>query len=358
MNIQTAYWLPVMSGGWISSGVEQHTDWSIDYNRRLALTAEAAGFDYGLAAARFIGVSGKNQQLEAVTTSIYLSAITTKLQFVAAMHPGLWHPAIAAKVIATANYISGGRVSINVVSGWNKAEYTDFGEEWLEHDERYVRSEEFIRVLKGLWTEERFSFDGKYYHINEAPMDPKPASRPHPVIFQGGNSVAAREMAARVADVLFMNGNDLTSAAELIKDVKQRAQQYGRADKIRFALNGFIICRDTEQEAQAVYRAILSNARVEGLDRFRELSREAGRSSPEGKGMWANASDADLVQRNEGFKPGLIGTPEQVAQRIQQFEAVGVDILLTGFLHFIQEVEDFGWRIQPLLKELPSLRPQ
>ena len=68
------------------------------------------------------------------------------------------------------------------------------------------------------------------------------------------------------------------------------------------------------------------------------------------------ASDADLVQRNEGFKPGLIGTAEQIARRIQQFEAVGVDILLTGFLHFIQEMEDFGWRIQPLLKEMPSLR--
>ncbi|HEX4203503.1 MAG TPA: dimethyl sulfone monooxygenase SfnG, partial [Ktedonobacteraceae bacterium] len=273
-------------------------------------------------------------------------------------HPGLWHPAVIANVVASANYISNGRVSLNVVSGWFKDEYTGFGAEWLEHDERYARSEEFIRVLKGMWMQERFSLDGKYYQITDVPMEPKPISKPHPTIFQGGNSIAAREMAARVSDVLFMNGGSIEDIADLIKDVKERAARYGRADKIRFAMNAFVISRDTEEEAVKVLRDIIGQANAEAVKGFGEAVKEAGQSSKEGEGMWSNSSFEDLVQYNDGFKPRLIGTPEQIASRIQAYEAVGVDILLTGFLHFVQEVEDFGWRIGPLVRSLPSLRTE
>ncbi len=358
MDIQFAYWVPNVSGGLVTSNIKQHTDWSFDYNHRLALTAEAAGFDYALAQARFFASYGADKQLEAVTTAVALATVTSRLNIIAAVHPGLWHPAVIANVIATANYISHGRVSLNVVSGWFKDEYTGFGAEWLEHDERYVRSEEFIRVLEGMWTQERFSFNGKYYHITDVPMEPKSISQPHPTIFQGGNSVAAREMAARVSDVLFLNGGSVEHIAELIADVKQRAARYGRADKLRFAMNAFVISRDTEEEAVNVLRSIIAQANVEAVKGFGESVKEAGQSSPEGEGMWSNSTFEDLVQYNDGFKPGLIGTPEQIAHRIQAYEAVGVDILLTGFLHYIQEVEDFGWRVRPLVRSLPSLRLQ
>jgi len=356
MDIKFAYWVPNVSGGLVTSNIPQHTDWSFDYNHRLALTAEAAGFDYALAQARFFASYGADKQLEAVTTAIALATVTQRLNIIAAVHPGLWHPAVIANVIASANYISNGRVSLNVVSGWFKDEYTGFGAEWLEHDERYVRSEEFIRVLQGMWTQERFSLDGKYYQITDVPMEPKPISKPHPTIFQGGNSAAAREMAARVTDVMFINGGSVEYIADVIKDVKERAARYGRADKIRFAMNSFVISRDTEAEAVKVLRDIVGQANVEAVKGFGEAVKEAGQASPEGEGMWSNSSFEDLVQYNDGFKPRLIGTPEQIASRIQAYEAVGVDILLTGFLHFIQEVEDFGWNIRPLVRALPSLR--
>ncbi len=356
MDIQFAYWVPNVSGGLVTSNIAQHTDWSFDYNHRLALSAEAAGFDYALAQARFFASYGADKQLEAVTTAIALAAVTKRLNLIAAVHPGLWHPAVIANVIASANYISNGRVSLNVVSGWFKDEYTGFGAEWLEHDERYVRSEEFIRILKGMWTQERFSFAGKYYQIQDVPMEPKPTSKPHPTIFQGGNSPAAREMAARVADVLFMNGGSVEHIAHLIQDVKRRAERYGRANDIRFAMNAFVISRDTEAEALSTLRNIVAKANVEAVKGFGEAVKEAGQAAPEGEGMWSNSGFEDLVQYNDGFKPKLIGTPEQIASRIQAYEAVGVDILLTGFLHFIEEVENFGWSIRPLVRTLPSLR--
>ncbi|GAC1386756.1 MAG: dimethyl sulfone monooxygenase SfnG [Ktedonobacteraceae bacterium] len=358
MDIQFAYWVPNVSGGLVTSNIVQHTDWSFDYNHRLALTAEAAGFDYALAQARFFASYGADKQLEAVTTAISLAAVTKRLNLIAAVHPGLWHPAVIANVIASANYISNGRVSLNVVSGWFKDEYTGFGAEWLEHDERYVRSEEFIRILKGMWTQERFSFNGKYYQIQDVPMEPKPISKPHPTIFQGGNSPAAREMAARVADVLFMNGGSVEHIAHLVQDVKRRAERYGRANDIRFAMNAFVISRDTEEEALKTLRNIVAKANVEAVKGFGEAVKEAGQSAPEGEGMWSNSGFEDLVQYNDGFKPKLIGTPEQIASRIQAYEAVGVDILLTGFLHFIEEVENFGWSIRPLVQALPSLRSE
>jgi FMNH2-dependent dimethyl sulfone monooxygenase len=356
VDIKYAYWVPNVSGGLVTSNIAQRTDWSFEYNHRLALTAEAAGFDYALAQARFFASYGADKQLEAVTMATALAAVTTKLNVIAAVHPGLWNPAVIANVIASANHISNGRVSLNVVSGWFKAEYVGFGETWLEHDERYVRSEEFIRILKGMWTQERFTQHGKYYNITDVPLEPKPKSKPHPTIFQGGNSAAAREMAARVSDVLFINGGSVEHVAALVEDVKRRAEKYGRENDIRFAMNAFVIARDTQQEAEDTLREIVAAANVEAVQGFAEAVKEAGQSSPERQGMWSNSTFKDLVQYNDGFKPELIGTPAHIAQRIQQYEAAGIDILLTGYLHFIEEVEYFGWAVRPLVEKLPSLR--
>jgi FMNH2-dependent dimethyl sulfone monooxygenase len=356
LNIQFAYWVPNVSGGLVTSNIPQRTDWSFEYNHRLALAAEAAGFDYALAQARFFASYGADKQLEAVVTATALAAVTTRLNVIAAVHPGLWNPAVIANVIASANHIANGRVSLNVVSGWFKDEFVGFGEQWLEHDERYVRSEEFIRVLIGMWTQERTTLHGKYYNITDVPLEPKPKSKPHPTIFQGGNFAAAREMAARVSDVLFLNGGSVEHIRGLIEDVRRRAARYGREHEIRFAMNAFVIARDTQREAEDTLREIVRQANVEAVHGFGEAVKEAGQSSPEGEGMWSNSTFADLVQYNDGFKPQLIGTPEFIAERIQQYEAVGVDIILTGHLHFIEEIEHFGWAVLPLVRALPSHR--
>ena len=302
MNIEFAYWVPNVSGGLVTSHIPQRTHWGFDYNKRLALTAEAAGFDHALAQARFFASYGADKQLEAVTTAVALAAVTTRLNLIAAVHPGLWHPAVIANVIASANVISNGRVSLNVVSGWFKDEYTGFGAEWLEHDERYVRSEEFIRVLKGMWTEERFSLDGKYYQITDVPCEPKPASRPHPTVFQGGNSPAAREMAARVTDVMFINGGSVESIKGIIEDVRERARKYGREDQIRFAMNAFVIERDTEREAEEHP----ARDRLAGERRGGEGLRRGG----EGGGPGLSRGDRDVV--------GLVVRgPRPVQRRLQ-----------------------------------------
>jgi len=364
MDTEFAYWVPNVSGGLVVSDWDTETDWTYDYNLDLARLAESVGFDYALAQARFFGSYGADKQLEALSIANALAAQTDDLHVIGAVHPGLWEPGPLANFIATADRISDGRFSINVVSGWFKGEFTGFGQPWLEHDERYARSAEFIEVLKALWTEERATYDGRFYTIGKgidgfdgAPLEPKPVQDPYPQVFQGGNSQAAREMAAKHSDVLFINGGSLQEIRAVIDDVEEYAAKFG-TEPPRFAANAFVIQRDTESEAKAVLEGIIENATDEAVDAFKEQVKEAGQSTGEGDGMWADSDFEDLVQYNDGFKTGLIGTDEQIVERIRKLDAIGVDIVLAGFLDFEPELERFGETIIPAIDDADPLDPE
>lgn len=350
--IKFAYWVPNVSGGLVVSNIEQRTDWSYDYNVRLAQAAEKSSFEYALTQIRFTAGYGAENQHESVSFSHALLAKTEKLKVIAAILPGPWKPALAAKQLATIDYLTNGRVAINVVSGWFRGEFDAIGEPWPEHDERYVRSEEFIRTLKGIWTTDNYSFDGKYYQFKDYTLKPKPVQKPHIEVFQGGSSRAARDMASRVSDWYFTNGNTPEELKKQIDDIREKAKVNGHSVKI--GVNAFIIARDTEEEAQAVLQEIIAKANVEAVNAFGDATREAGAASKEGEGNWAKSTFEDLVQYNDGFKTNLIGTPQQIAERIVELKNVGVDLVLSGFLHFIEEVEYFGEKVLPLVRELEA----
>lgn len=348
--IKFAYWVPNVSGGLVISKIEQRTSWDIDYNRKLARLAEEAGFDYALSQIRFTAGYGANYQHESVSFTHALLAATERLRVIAAVLPGPWHPAVLAKQIATIDHLTNGRVAVNIVSGWFRSEFTAIGEPWLEHDERYRRSEEFIRALKGIWTEDNFTFLGDFYRFHDYTLQPKPLQQPHPEIFQGGSSRAARDMAARVSDWYFTNGNTPEGIRAQIDDIRHKAAETGH--RVKIGVNAFIIARDTEEEAQAVLAEIIDKADLEAVKGFGHEAKQAGKSSPEGEGNWAKSTFDDLVQYNDGFKTNLIGTPEQIAERIVGLKQVGVDLILSGFLHFQEEVEYFGKRVLPLVRDL------
>ncbi|MCX5469722.1 dimethylsulfone monooxygenase SfnG [Acinetobacter nematophilus] len=348
--IKFAYWVPNVSGGLVVSNIEQRTDWSYDYNVRLAQAAEKNGFEYALTQIRFTAGYGAENQHESVSFSHALLAKTDQLKVIAAILPGPWKPVLAAKQLATIDYLTNGRIAINVVSGWFRGEFDAIGEPWPEHDERYVRSEEFIRTLKGIWTTDNYSFDGKYYQFKDYTLKPKPLQKPHIEVFQGGSSRAARDMASRVSDWYFTNGNTPEELKKQIDDIREKAKLNGHSVKI--GVNAFIIARDTEEEAQAVLQEIIDQANVEAVNAFGDATREAGAASKEGEGNWAKSTFEDLVQYNDGFKTNLIGTPQQIAERIVELKSIGVDLVLSGFLHFIEEVEYFGEKVLPLVRQL------
>lgn len=353
--VKFAYWVPNVSGGLVVSTIEQRTDWSLGYNQRLALAAEQAGFEYALTQIRFTAGYGAEYQHESVSFSQALLHATTRLKVLAAILPGPWNPAVVAKQIATIDHISNGRIAINVVSGWFKGEFQAIGEPWLEHDERYRRSNEFIRAIKGIWTQDNFSFKGDFYRFTDYTLSPKPVQKPHPEIFQGGSSRAARDNAASVSDWYFTNGNTPEGLKAQIDDIQAKAAKNGHT--VRIGVNAFVIARDTEEEAQAVLADIIKHAHVEAVNAFGDAAKQAGKSSPEGEGNWAKSTFEDLVQYNDGFRTNLIGTPLQIAERIVALKAIGVDLVLAGFLHFIEEVEYFGQKVLPLVRELEAKQP-
>ncbi|GAA1479808.1 dimethyl sulfone monooxygenase SfnG [Gordonia sinesedis] len=353
--IRFAYWVPNVSGGLVVSKIEQRTDWGYDYNRKLAVLAENNGFDYALSQVRYIASYGAAYQHESTSFSLALLLATERLKVIAAVHPGLWHPGVLAKFLASADQLSGGRAAVNVVSGWFKDEFTKLGEPWLEHDERYRRSEEFIRVLREIWTSDHAEFSGDFYRLHDFDLKPKPVdvpSRPHPEIFQGGNSTAARAMAGRVSDWYFSNGKDFDGVTEQIADVNAEAALHGRT--VKFGLNGFLIGRDSENEAREVLREIIAKADTEAVRGFGSAVKQAGQSAADKKGMWQDSEFADLVQYNDGFRTGLVGTPEQIAERIIGYKQRGVNLLLLGFLHYHEDVVYFGEKILPLVRELEA----
>ena len=349
-QIEFAYWVPNISGGLVITTLPMDTDWTPEANIKYAQDAEDTGFATALAQTRWFASYGADHQHEAFTIANVILQHTKKIEVITACHPGLWHPAIVAKMQASLDVCCQGRTSINIVSGWFKGEYTGYGLPWLEHKERYRRSEEFIRIMKGMWTEEEFTFYGDFYQINGAPMLPKPLHRV--VVFQGGNSKDARQMAGRVTDVLFMNGNTNKGFKEIMDDARAAAVESGRdPSEIQFGCNGFAIVRPTMKEATETLREIIVNADVEAVKGFGEAVKQAGRSSAEGEGMWANSSFEDLVQYNDGFKTGLIGTPESVADRIIELKQLGVKCILTGYLHYNTDLKAFGEQVIPLVRE-------
>ena len=366
--LRFAYWVPNVSGGLVTSTIEQRTDWSYEYNRELARTAERVGFEYALSQVRYTASYGAEFQHESTSFSLALLLATERLKLIAAVHPGLWHPGVLAKWVATADHLSGGRVAVNVVSGWFKDEFTQLGEPWLEHDERYRRSAEFITALKRIWTEESAELAGDFYRIHRFNLKPKPLSwdgRPHPEIFQGGNSTAARQNGGRLSDWYFSNGKTFDGVQEQLADLRAIAADAGRATGPRFGLNGFIIVRDTEKEAHDQLREIIAKAHVEAVEGFGAAVKQAGQSTSDARGMWADSTFEDLVQYNDGFRTGLIGTAEQVAERIVAYKRIGVDLILGGFLHYQEELERFGREVVPIVRELevkdgldPALVPQ
>lgn len=349
-DIKFAYWVPNVSGGLVISNIEQRTSWDIDYNRRLARLAENNGFEYALSQIRFTAGYGAEFQHEPVSFSHALLAATERLKVIAAILPGPWNPALAAKQLATIDILTGGRVAVNIVSGWFKGEFRAIGEPWLEHDERYRRSEEFIRVLKGVWTQDAFTFKGDFYRFDDYTLRPKPVQKPHPEIFQGGSSRAARDMASRVSDWYFTNGNTVEGIKAQVDDIQAKARQNDH--RVRIGVNAFIIARETEAEARSVLAEIIEKANPEAVNAFAHEVKQAGKASPEGEGNWAKSTFEDLVQYNDGFRTNLIGTPEQIAERIVALKRVGVDLILGGFLHYLEEVEFFGQRVLPLVRQL------
>jgi len=339
--MKIGYWTPVY-GGFLRNVGDEGMPATFDYIRSVSQLADRLGYDITLVPELYLndrkGVDAPS--LEAWSLSSAIAAVTTRLRIMTAVRPGFHLPTVIAKTSATLADISDDRFSLNVVSAWWAEEAKQYGGVFASHDERYLQSSEFVQVLKGMWREDRFSLQGRFYDVPEAVLSPKP--RVAPRIFAGGESDSGREAISAFADSYVMHGGTPEEVAEKVADVNARRRRLQGADFEEVGMAAYVIIRDTEREARAELDRITAvDPSSPGYASFAEFQ--------------ANSSlDVELTKREysvgtRGLRPNLVGTAEQVAERIHEFERAGVTLLLVQSSPLHDELERIAAELFPLI---------
>jgi dimethylsulfone monooxygenase len=275
--------------------------------KNVLCAADRAGFDIILFAERHLGAD-----FEAWILAAAVSSWTTRIKTMTAVHPGLWHPQLIAKMAASLDRMTLGRTAINLVTGWNVEEHHMFGgDALLENDDRYIRAEEFVDILRGMWSTTPFSYRGRFYQVDEAQLLLRPATPQLPEIFTASRSPRGLEMVARTGDWWFL---DYDKEAETVADVMASlrhsidtmdriAARYGR--KVRYAFNPFVAFGPSVDKAkEAAARLLTTN------------------------GSEAEARKIMTKIVGPAMKCGCVGPPEQVREQLSAYRDMGIELFL------------------------------
>lgn len=334
------------SHGLMATHAETSYELSWAHTLEIAQKADRLGFEAMLPVARYRGMGGETnfngENYETHTWAAGLAQATEQIMLFSTTHVPTKHPIVAAKESVTVDHISNGRFGLNMTMGWYKAEMEMFGGTQRQHDERYRFGSEWIEIAKRMWTEDRISFDGNFFEIKDAMSDPKPIQTPWPVLVNAGNSPAGLDFCARECDYNFIAFSDYEEANETSTRVRNIAKEQGR--DLGILGYGNIISRDTESETKQLLDYILENGDWEVAKMV-------------SGGLGSESGSFDKVKKlQERFILGyggypLIGTPEQIVEQMVELEAAGVNGMMVGFLDYVEELDYFGEKIMPLMRE-------
>ncbi|HEX4063366.1 MAG TPA: LLM class flavin-dependent oxidoreductase [Streptosporangiaceae bacterium] len=319
----------------------------IGYIGQIARTAEQLGFVGAL-------TPTSSWCEDAWVMTAGLTQVTEQFKYLVAFRPGLMSPTLATHMAATYQRISGGRLLLNIVTGGDDVEQQRFGDHRSKH-ERYQRCAEFLHVVRELWTGEPIDFKGDYYDIRGAQLIPDPV---WPDIYLGGSSADAVDVAARYADVYLTWGEPPAAVADKLDGVRKRAKGTGR--ELRFGIRLHVIARDTAAEAWAQAQKLLDGLDPAAIERAQAIQRssqsEGQRRMVELHGgrtdslevspnLWAGVG---LVRGGAGT--ALVGSHTEVADRIAEYHALGIDeFILSGYPH-LEEAYQVGEGVMPELR--------
>jgi len=308
-----------------------HTvDPAFELGRSVLCAADAAGFDIILFAERHLGAD-----LEAWITASAIGAATRRIRSMVAVHPGLWHPTLIAKMATSLDRISSGRMAINLVTGWNEVEHRMFGGSSMpQNDDRYIRAEEYIEILRGLWTTSPFSYAGRFYQLDQVELLLRPATPAPPDIFTASRSERGLDMVAKHADWWFVDfPKTVESAQEMMQQVKRsiddmdrRAARHGR--KVRYGFNPFVAFGPSEEAAmEDIVKLIIS-------------------TDPDADGRKIRSRVLPAL------KAGCVGPADKIREQMMKFRDLGIELLLLKFVPSLEEVARISEEIiEPLRRE-------
>jgi FMNH2-dependent dimethyl sulfone monooxygenase len=328
------YWMPVF-GGWLRNVDDEQMHASWEYVSRLAKRSEQIGYDLSLIAELNLNdIKGESApSLDAWSTAAALAAVTERLELMVAVRPTFHNPALLAKQASNIDYIAGGgRISLNVVSSWWASEAKKYGVQFDEHDDRYARTSEWLEIVDRIWKEDNFSFAGKYYNVDDAVLQPKPKIKP--VIYAGGESEKAKDTIARKCDAYVMHGDNPVRIKEKIDDMERRREKL-KLPSMQYGVAAYAIVREKEDEvANELARITDVKQSAAGYGNYQDWLANTK--------LEQQVSLEDYSVSNRGLRSGLTGTPEQVSERVNEFENVGVDLLLLQCSPQYEEMERFA----------------
>lgn len=347
--------LPIQNGGWTPSTAPRGTDWGFDYNAKLIVRAEEAGFDLAFGLAQWLGSHGhggvtqyRKNSIDPMLVTAGAAALTRNIILISTVHVLYgWHPLHLAKFGATLDHMTGGRWGLNLVTGFRPHEIGMFGLPPIPHDERYERAAEFTDMMVRLWeSEDDVTWHGDYWSLNDAYVSPKPVHK-RPILVNAGSSEAGLAYAARYSDLIFITspgGAEISAALESLPDhtahIKSLAAAQGR--QIRTVINPHVICRDTEREVEEACRRIVDGEDADAVDGLVGTMRGGDQDS------WRGHARA---QRIIGGNVQIFGTPEQVVDRFIALKEAGCDGMQINFFDFAPDLDYFAQNVMPLLKQ-------
>lgn len=325
----------------------------IEYTRAFAQAHEQAGFDRIL-------VPHSSTTPDATITIAYAASVTNRVHFMLAHRPGFVAPTLAARQLATLDHFTGGRLGVHFISGGSDEDQRRDGD-FLDHDERYARTDEYLTILRRIWTEEQpFDHHGRFYQFEKGFSEVKPKQTPYVPIYFGGASAPAIEAAGKHADVYALWGESKQQVAEQITRVRAQAAKHGR--QVRFSVSFRPILASTEKAAWERAESILEETRRLRIEHG--YSKGSGPQQSEGaRRLLAAAGDgvkADdrlwtAVAKEIGGRSNstaLVGTPEQVAQTLSEYYELGVTTFLIRGFDPLDDAIDYGRELIPATREL------
>lgn len=344
--------IPLQQGAWTPSKASRGTDWSFEYNAECAVRADELGFDLVFGLAQWLGKGGLGGEIrfrentqDPLLVTAGLAALTKNIMLISTVHVLYgWHPLLLAKYAATLDHMTEGRWGINMVTGIKKEDFAMFGLEHVEHDLRYEMADEFVDVMKMLWTtDENINFHGRFYDMEKGFVSPKPIHG-RPIIVNATSSGAGQRFAEKHSDIMFITrpaSKDVFAAiGERNELIKREARQAGR--EMKTIINPHVICADTEKEARARRQHFIDTADEIALENFFKLITGGDTVS------WKGAVKDDLAV---GGNMQVVGTPEQVVEQFVKLSEAGCDGIQVNFFDYLPDLEYFGEKVLPLMKE-------